>query len=192
MKLSRTSWLFLGVGIVVILAVSLAVALSQQNSDRERLNQELVITRLQMEKYSLEDLSGRTEELQKELTTAEAKLKSARASLLQLIESIEACDTLLVIAEDYDVHVSEFRSGASNGTDIEGISCMFLPVIINVEGDIEDIVDFINEWTEEYPTGAVRALLIEVREESDGEEETEDEAQTKARINMYIYTCGGN
>jgi len=211
MKLSKTGWLFLGAGIFAILAASLGVAHSQQASERSQLTQGLSMAQLQLQKCDFEGLSSRQEELERSLARVESQLRTSKNSLSQSIESIEASDALYDIAKDCGVEITEIHSSSPNNDELEGVSCAAVPLTVQVEGDLSRIVDFIHEWTRKYPTGMVRSVAITVPEVSDvgeeesegegeeeGEAESEEEAeeesegQASARINMLIYTYGGN
>ena len=215
MKLSKKGWLFLGAGIFAILAASLGMAHFQQASERSQLTQGLSMAQLQLQKYDFEGLSSRQEELERNLARVESQLRTSKNSLSQSIESIEASDTLYDIAKDCGVKITEIHSSSPNDDELEGVSCAAVPLTVQVEGDLSRIVDFIHEWTREYPTGLVRSVTINAPEVSDiGEEESEgegeeegagegeaesgeeageeSEGQASARINMLIYTYGGN
>ena len=197
MKFSKTTWIFLAVGIFIIALASLGMVYSQQGKEQSQLDEELALAQLRLKKYPAQqlELASQQEELESRLAKAEAELRTAKTSLRQSTESIEASDALFELAEDCHVEVTEISSpGVANQT-LDEISLSALPLTVTVEGDVLNLIDFIYQWTHEYPTGVVKSVEISVPEPAEEEEEEEaeiEEQMPSATINMLIYTYEGN
>lgn len=192
MKVSKTALIFLGVGIFVILVAILGMNYSQQSQEQSRLNQELSLVQLRLEEYASQQLSSQQEELESRLTRLEARLKVTKNNLYQSIQSIEVTETLYEVAEAYDVEIVEVSSPGVSNEELEGITYSFLTLVVTVEGDEEaDLIDFIDAWTKEYPTGVVESVEITVPEPPEDEEETAEELPS-ADIRLLIYTYEGD
>lgn len=191
MKLSKTSWLFLAVGIFAILGASLGLVYAQQVSEQSRLEQELSVAQLWFDKSSSEGLSSRQEELERRLAQVNRGLKTIETRLSQPIESVEASDTLFVIAEHYGVEIIEVRSSTPTDAEVDGVACCVLPLAVQVKGDVSNLIDFVINWSGEYSTGVVNSVEITVPQLTGaGEQESEEEAT--ANIRMLIYTYVGD
>lgn len=191
MKLSKTSWLFLAVGIFAILGASLGLVYAQQVSEQSRLEQELSVAQLQFDKSSSEELSSRQEELERRLAQVNRGLKTAETRISQPIESVEASDTLFVIAEHYGVEIIEVSSSTPTSEELKGVTCRVLPLAVQVKGDVSNLIDFVINWSGEYSTGVVNSMEITVPQLTGaGEQESEEEAT--ANIRMLIYTYVGD
>jgi len=199
-KLSITSWIFLVIGIFVILALSLNVAYAQQNWEQSRLNEEIALAQKRLRKYPVQQISAQKEELESQMAKAESQLKSAKASLYQSIESIEASGALFEVAEACLVEVTEISSEGMSRELLEGVDFSVLPLTVTVEGDVLNLVDFIYKWTKRYPTGVVQSVAITVPEPPEEEEEVEgagaatetEEEKPSATINLLIYSYEGD
>jgi len=195
MKLSKTSWLLLTVGISAILGASLGLAYLQQAGERSRLEQELSAAQLQFDESSTEELSSQQEKLERRLVQAELGFKTAEARLSQPVESIETSDALFVIAEHYGVEITDVSSSTPTDEQVDGVACCVLPLTVQVEGDVNSLIDFVINWAGEYSTGVVKSVEMTVPQLADvGEEgnEAESEEETRVNIRMLIYTYVGD
>lgn len=210
MKLSKTSWIFLAVGVFVIVFASLSMTYSQQGQEKNQLNQELSSAQLKLARYSLEELSSQQEELESQLTEAEAELETVKARIQQSNESIGVTDSLFQVAKACDVEIIEVSSASLASKNLEEVPCSVLSFLVKVEGEVSDIIDFTIELSREFPTGAAQAVKIEIpvvveeeeeeeeetggeseEEEAEEEEEEEGPAQPSADINVIIYNYQG-
>ena len=209
MKLSKKVWIFLAIGILVILVASLSTVYSQQGLAQSQLNQELSSAGLRLKKYLSEPPSSQKEELESQLAQAQSQLEATKTSLSQSIESIENTDTLFDIAEDCDVEIIGISSSFMDSESLENIGYSVLPLDVNIRGDMPNLIDFIHKWTEQYPTGVVTSVEITVPgmtaeeeepgEEEPGEEEPEEEeaeegepGRSSADLLLHIYTYEGD
>jgi len=194
-KLSKVTWIFLASGIFAILFASLGMVYSQQGNEQSRLSEELALAQLRLKKYPAQqlELASQQEELENRLAKAESQLRTAKISLNQSIQSIEASNALFELAEDCQVEVTELSSPGMAAEQMEEVTLSSQPLTVTVEGDVDDLIDFIYKWTHEYSTGVVKSVEISVPEpvDEEAEEETEEE-KPSATINLLIYTYEGN
>jgi len=196
MKLSKATFIFLAVGIFVILAASLGMTYSQRNREQSQLKEELALAQQRLKKYPAQELSSQKKELESQLAKAESQLKAAKDSLYKSIESIETTDALFKIAKSCNVEVTGIRSPGVTTQQLEGVTLSSLPLTVTVEGNVLNLIDFVSKWTEGYQTGAVKSVEITVPEPP--EEKTAEQGGTKieeqkpsAIINVFIYTYEG-
>ena len=210
MKLSKTSWIFLAVGVCVIVFASLSMTYSRQGQEKSQLNQELSSAQLKLARYSLEGLASQQEELESHLTEAEAELEGVKARIQQSNESIGVTDSLFQVAKACDVEIIEINSASLASKKLEELTCSVLSFVVTVEGEVSDIIDFTIALSREFPTGVAQAVQIEIPEvieeeeeeeeetggESEGEEAEEEEeegpAQPSADIQVIIYNYQGD
>ena len=195
MKLSKTSLIFLIIGVFIILAGSLGMSYFGQSKEQSLVEEEAAVAQLRLEKLpNQKQFSSQKEELESQLAKAETQLKAAKMSLYQLPESIEATDTLFVLAENSQVEVTEISSQGPGTETLGGVTLSVLSLTVTIEGDILNLIAFIYNWTEEYPTGMatwVEITVTELVEEEEGEEEVVEEIPS-AIINLFIYSYEGD
>ncbi len=180
MKLSKTSWLVLTVGVAIIIFASLGVVRLQQLNEQNRLNEQLSLTEQRLDRLQVEQLSSQKEELERRLSQTMSQLEAAKASLSQPIESITVSDTLFDIAEACGVEITEFSSSELASSDLEGITCSVLPLTVTVEGDAPNLINFISKLNDDFLTGAIHSININVSEDT-GEE------RSSANIRLLVY-----
>lgn len=203
MKLSKTSWLILTVGIFIIAFASVGFARSQRIHEQNQLHEELSLVELRLSKFQLEELASQQEELEKQLSQTMLQLETAKATLSQPTESITASDTLFDIAKTCGVEITEISSSGLTTGDLEGITCSVLSLTVRVEGNTSSLISFITTLNDTLTTGVVKSVEISIpaidREgEQEGEEEEQEEEEEKekekpsANIHLVIYTYQGD
>ena len=170
-KLSKRALTFLAIGIFVVLAASLLVAYSQRSQEHSQLSQELSSAQALLVKQwanfssASREFSYQQGELERQLATSESRLNIAKINLRQSVESVEVTDTLFEVAKTNNVKIVEISStGLATGEELEGIGFSVLPLTVEVGGDLPNLIDFISELTQQFPTGLVESTEISVAE----------------------------
>jgi hypothetical protein len=198
LKLTKTSWIMLSVGICVILFAGLGVARSQQLQEQDQLKAELEVAEMRLDKFQIGDLSSQTEELAKQLKQTELQIRSAKARLAVLTGSIAASDAFFDIAQTCGVEVTEISSPGRAKDDFEGLECLSLLLVVTVEGDVSNLINFVAALNRDFPTGMVKSVEVnvpEVVDEEEGEEGDGVEAESvkpSAEIQLFIYSYRGD
>lgn len=185
MKLSKTSWLLLTVGIFIITFASLGAVRYQQVNRQNQLNEELTLAEARLNEFRLEQLSYRKGELEEQLSQAISQFETAKAVLSQSTGSIATSSTLFDIAEAHGVEVTELSSSALVSEDLEGVPCSILSLTTRVEGDVSDLIGFITKLNSDLTTGVVQSVEINIPE-------TTSEEEPSANIQLVIYTYEGD
>ena len=175
-RLGNTARAILGGGIFLVLAAILIAGYSQQSEEQDRLSMELsavqILLAKQWDKFAAEDLPARQNELESQLAPVESQLNTAKAGLRQPIESIDITDALFKIAETSEVAIVEISNVAiveltppsliEEDLDEPGFSALSLTV--KIEGEIANLVDFISELDEQFPTTVHEVTKINAAE----------------------------
>ena len=185
MKLSKTSWLLLTIGIFTMTLASLGAVRYQQVNQQNQLNEQLTLSEAKLVGFQLEQLSSQKGELEKQLSQATSQLETSKAMLSQSIGSVATSGILFDTAEAYGVEVIELSSAGLVSEELEGVPCSVLSLTAVVEGDISDLIDFITELNDDFTTGVVQSVEISIPETIGGEE-------SSANIHLVIYTYQGD
>jgi len=220
LKSGKTSWIYLGVALVAIAAVLLVVAQSGLDEKKATLISDLDDATTALRQLDMESLKAEQRDAQALLEEARDALESEQDKYRSLTESLAASETLFEIAEECGVSIfsdgvrlDEFHSTGTGGNALEGIPCLALPVIVQVVGDVDDILDFVKRVTMEYPFATLVSVNINipaVEEDIDAEGESEGEGEgegaeggeepeepvvetepPKATVSLIIYTYQG-
>ena len=186
MKLSKKAQIVLGVGIFIVLVGSLGMLYSQQGQEQSRLNQELDVAQLRLDKHPLDEFSFQIRELEWRLAQAESRISAAKDGLRQSVDSIEATETLLQVVEAQDVGIIEINSSDLSSEDLEGSAYSVLVLKVVVEGDVPELVHFISVLSSKFPTGVLESVEITDPAVTEGEAgSTEPSASLSLRIYSY-------
>ena len=168
-KLSKTTLIFLAVGIFVVLAASLLMAYSQRDQERSQLSEELSSAQASLAKQwakfssSSQEFSYQQGELERQLDTNESQIDTAKTNLRQSIESVEVTDTCFEVARTNNVKIVKISSlDLVTGEELEGIGFFVLPLEVQVRGDLPNLIDFIFELTQQFPTSLLESTEISV------------------------------
>ena len=189
MRLSKTFWLILGIGISVIAVGVLGWFYLNQRGEQQRLDDNLTVAQ---STYSTlvsqrDNLESQLTQSESELAQAESFLLEAKASFPGSVESIEYDDALFGIADDCDLEITKLTASEPSDQEAETITYITASFTVYVEGEVADILDFINTIaTSEYFTNATIELVnMQVPEPE------EENGEPSATINLVIYGYQG-
>lgn len=216
MRLKKTTWITLGVGLFIIAAVLVYMVYQGQVKNRQEADASLdeasdAVVVLFASKRNLEDkLSGFEEELtqwQGQIGQLEAELNQAISVLGQTeagfpgsVESIEYDEALFGFARANDLEIESLGVTEPVDKDVEGIIYSTTSFTVKVRGEVADILDFINiiVTDDDFQTAilesasiAIPRPLTELEKADLTEEEIKEKEIPSATIMLTIYSYKG-
>lgn len=218
MKISKTAWLILGIGIFVIAVASLYVVYFQQGREQERLNDSLSVAQQTLPKLASEkddwgrqltQLGSQLARLKSELARATSLLAESKTSFPKSVESIEYDERLFKIADDWGLEITSLTASEPGDKKVEvevgdikveDVTYFVTSFTVDVKGEVTDILDFINTiaTSEYFTTATVELVSIDVPEPLSREErgnltagEIEEAERPSATITLVIYGYKG-
>ena len=191
MKLGKTGYLFVILGVVAAIFAGLWVRRSQQAQEQERLYEELSVAVVQLDNFNSDELLFQQAELEQQISQALSQLETAKAAVSQSAESISVSGTLFDIAELAEVEVTAISSAQPSGNNWQGIPCLVLPVTVTVEGDVANLITFVGKVDRTLTTAVIRSAVITIPETTDGEESSTEVQLPSANIQLSIYSYQG-
>ncbi len=216
MKLSKRTWMALGIGIIIIAAVSLYMVYQGEAQEREEARDSL--TNAEKNLQPLADIKEATEveliqledelqEWQNELSQLETELVQAELTLDQTgarfpssVESIEYDEVLFGFAHDANLLITSLTTGEPDELTTEGITYTTTFFTVELKGEVADILDFINAIVadDDFQTAILEPITIDIPEplteaekENLTEEEIEEAEMPSVTINLMLYTYLG-
>lgn len=184
LKLSKTSWIILGIGLFAIVAASLGTAHLSQAKAKQQLEQDLSTAAHRLDEVNLYELSLTKDELQNELNQLYAELENNNLVITQPMDSITASDYLLQKADICGVTITEISSSHFMNDSLGDIDCSVLSLTISVEGDGNNILSYIYKLNTDFATGMVESATVNITDSSSADPST-------AQIQMLIYIYKG-
>ena len=195
MKLGKTAWLILGIGIFVIAFVSLYVVYLQQGREQQRLDDSLLLAQA-----TLPTVVSERDNLENALAQATSLLNAARSGFPDSVDSIRVDEKLFAIAKICDLKITKLTTSEPSDEEVETVTYSVASFVVDVKGEVADILDFINTIaTDEYFTNTTVELVDIVVPEPLTEKEkrglTEDKIKEaekpSATIDLIIYGYQG-
>lgn len=187
MRLSKTAWLILGIGIFVIAFATLFMLHSQQSGEQEWLEDSLSVAQaLWPELISeREDLESQLTQLESQLTQAKSSLSSSKARFPKSVQSIEYDEALFDIAEDCDLEIVKLTASEPTDQEVEDVTYAITSFEVEVRGEITDILDFINTIAtdEDFTNATIELVNIDTK--------LDEDKKPSATIKLIIYGYKG-
>ncbi len=185
MKFSKTSWIFMGVGVILIAGLFLGLSLMQQSSQAQDLTSKLTLAKNKLAGLNTDSLVAQKEQLTQQINQYDPQIKAIKVQLSSSKDSIDVTDAILNDAQACKTYIEKIDSPGISSANIAGTSFEILSVMITVNGDINDIASFIYSLTRIFPTSEINS--VEISSEGTTGNNTEDTAE----INLVIYNYKG-
>ncbi len=214
MRLSKTAWLILGIGIFVIAFGSLFMVYSRQTGEQERLEDDLSAAQALWPQLisEREDLESQLAQLESQLTQATSSLSSSKARFPKSVQSIEYDEALFDIADECDLEIMELTASEPRDKKVEDITytTTTFEVVVRskelppstvdkfetyIDETVADMLEFINiiATGEDFTTATIELVNMEKLEPPDAEDlEDADKAARRdmgpeATVQLIIY-----
>lgn len=185
MKLGKTSWSVLAVGIVVIMAGTLGMARSQQVSEQNQQKEELAVAQLRLDRFQVRQLYAQEDELKERLNIATSQLEAAKDDLRQSTDSIELTPSLFELAEACSVEITAISSSRVASDELESITWSVVRLTFTAEGSLPNLIAFIISLNNDFTTGVVESTDIAIPGAT-------GEGTPSANIRLVIYGYRGD
>jgi len=162
LKLSKTSWVILLVGIFVVIVAGLGLTRSQQFQEQGQLNDELSIAEKRLSNLQVKQLHQQQEELQGRLDASMVQLTAANDRLRQSVESIDVTDEFFAIAQYCGVQVDSISSSEIKSGELEDVVCSMITVNAVVAGEVSNLISFVTWLNHDFTTGVVQSAQITI------------------------------
>jgi len=219
MRLSKVAWSILVGGIFIIAFVALYLVYLREQRAQEPLNQSLTVAQTVLPKLTTEttNLENALTETEDRLDEAKSHLQTAEATFpTRRVESIEVDEVLFGIADSWDLEITnltatepgdmaapvevEMEDIEAEDIEVEDIDFTVTTFIVQVEGEVADILDFIHSVathtnftaaTIELVTMEVPVPLTDAEKEELTDEEIEQAEIPSATLTLTIYNYQG-
>jgi len=188
MRLSRTAWLILGIGILVIALGSLYTVYSRQVSEQQELAASLAAAQARLPQVISARQAAEAEltQWQDKLAEATSLLAKSQAQFPESAESIEYDELLFDIADACNLEVMSLTASEPRDKKVEDVTYIVTSFDLEVKGEVAHILDFISELarSEHFTSATVELVNIKVPEPAAKEKPT-------ATIKLVAYSYQG-
>jgi hypothetical protein len=186
MKLSKVTWIFLIVGILIIVGASLGMTHSRQSEQQNQLEQQVAGAKQKLSLIDNSAILAEQDQLQKDQSSYLSQLKSVGLKLRSDDDSISATEELLNAAPGFHVQVITLDSPGLSSENLVSTACDILSLNIQVDGQLADVNSYINNLSQIFPTGMVKSVQLSATQEQES-----TQAAASAKVSLVIYEYKG-
>jgi Tfp pilus assembly protein PilO len=205
-KLSKTSLIFIVVGVVLIAGISLGLIISQQADQHKNLESRVAQANQKLALIKTDDLAAQKVQLSRQIEEYNTRIGSSAGQLSAPDDNIDTTYFILQVAHMVNVDITKISSAGQSEGELLGTACNILPMSLEVWGDIQSIANFVNDLSQKFPTSIANKVDIKssVQQPEPTPEPTdtpvpspapdtdpETEKITTANISLVIYDYKG-
>lgn len=184
-KLSKTGLLILAAGALIVVLAGLGFTRYGQISEQDNLNNALSVSETRLSTVNLHPYEIQTAELQEQLVTSQSLLEEAKNRLIQTVISVDVAGKFYEIAAFHHIIVNSISTTKNIIGDYEGVICTLITISAEVTGSLSDVVDFNAGLNNNFSTGFVQSVKIDIGDDTAANGATAD-------ILMVVYTYEGS
>ena len=210
MRLSRTAWLVLGIGVFIIAFATLFSINAGQSGEQKQINDSLAAAQALLPKLvaEREDWEGQLTQWENKVDEVTSSLSKFKATFPRSLESIEYDETLFDIAHDCDLEIAEITTSEPRNEKVEDVtySVTTLKVVVRaadskpgsvmafetyIDNTVAKILDFIDivATSEDFTNATIE--LVDMKNLEPPGEITGNENKPEATISLAIYGYKG-
>ena len=184
-KLSKTGLLILAAGVFIVMLVGLGITRYGQISEQDNLNDALSVSETRLGTVNLQPYEVQKAELLEQLVASESLLEEAKNRLIQTVISVDVTDKFYEIAAYHSIIIDSISTTKNLIGDYEGVVCTLITISAAVTGDLSHVIDFIAGLNNNFSTGFVQSVKIDISDDT-------VENGASADILMVVYTYEGS
>jgi hypothetical protein len=192
LRLGRTAWLVLGIGVFVIAFATLFMFYFHCSGEQAELEKSLTGAQTQLAGIvsGRAALESRLADQENKLAAANALLNNARASFPRSNANIEYDEVLADLAQFHNLEVVSMKAAEPRETKVGDITFIVISFEAEVSGAVNSILGMVHDIAEDalFASATVEVVNLKVPEPAAAGEEP---AAPSATIKLVGYSYGG-
>jgi len=160
LKITKTTWIAIAVGVVVIGGISLFTALNQQSAQKAELQKKLDEAKQKLALADNEKLLAQRDQLNQQIQEFNAQTAEVKAQLSYPKDNIDITQYVIVNAVNCRVELLDLRSPGPGVETLGGVQYETMSMIINARGTTGTISDFVYGLKKVFPTCVIKSLSL--------------------------------
>lgn len=191
MKVSRTTWWILTIGIFAILLITAGVTYNRNRAEQSQLTQQIAQVNQEYVTYL-----AQKDDVDARLAQANSQLLSAKGEFAKSAESIETSATLFELAEESNVTITSLTCSLPEEEEVNGIVYRVLSLNITAETAVlPALLNFTSKVSDAFTSSDISSVsvvitpaeLVEEEEEGGIVERSEEKATIDLAVTIYVY-----
>jgi len=190
-KITRTTWLILALGVLVIAFASLYMIYSRQASQQKDLKSSLAEAEAAYPQLTsqIQTLQSQLAQRQSDLAAELLKLSAAKAKFPPSVQSSDYYQRLLGIADDWDLEVMSLTASQPRQQKVDSLTYLVTTFGVAVRGEMANILDFLHTLatSDDFTSATVTVVSINIPQPPTGQGGTPAKPQATISLNIYAY-----
>jgi hypothetical protein len=167
MSVSKKTLMYLGIGIYIIVVAALGYMVFNQLNEKDSVDEELSITRANLDRITPDHLNNEKLELEAQLTEVTSKAENLKSMLSLDMGNVDATATVFDLAKSSGVEVTQLTSPYPTYDVLEDVPCTVVVLNATVRGDVRDLVGFTMGLNSYLATGVIESVQMNIQEGTD-------------------------
>ena len=172
MRISKLTWIILGVGVFAIGLGALYMLYNQQITQQKSLTEQIAAAQASLSKASadragtqnqLGQIQSDVAKLQDDLAKARSQLATAGSGMPKTVESIEYAEKLFTMAQGLNLEVTSFTSSEPGSTQIQSLSFGSTVFTINVKGATGNVLALVDAIAKSSDFTSASVELVDMK-----------------------------
>jgi hypothetical protein len=163
-KLTKTTWIALVVGILLIGGIFLFTNVNQQSSQKQNTEKELALAKQKLASLDNDQLLTQRDGLKKQLADLSTQSTDIKTRLRFSLDSINITDKIIKDAADCQVDLLEISTPGQGVESLGGIVYHAMNLTIKAKGTTANIAEFVYSLKKVFPTGVIKSLTLDANE----------------------------
>ena len=184
MNINKKVLKYIGIGVYIIAIAASGYLLFGKLGEQSKVDEELAIAEDNVRRTNIERLSTQITDLEDQLAQLVSESDTLREMMSEEKSQIAASTITFNVAGKNYVDVIDLNSKISYPERLENLPCIVVPLEAIVEGNVEDIVNFVTQLNTTITTGVIKSVDLNIPEDSTGTKPT-------ATVSLLIYNYQG-
>lgn len=180
MKVSKKVLIYIGIGTYIIAIAASGYILFGKLDEQSKVDEELTVAEDNIARTDVDRLSTQISELEGQLAQMTSESDTLMDLMSQDISNIRSSTIVFDVAGKNYVEVIDLNSLSAFSEVLANIPCNVVPLEAIVEGNVEDIVNFVTQLNTALTTGVIKSVNLNIPEVDTGVKPT-------ATISLLIY-----
>ena len=180
MKISKKALKYIGIGVYVIALAASGYMLFGKLGEQSKVGDELALAEANLARTDIGRLDAQISELEDQLAQINSQTDTLMDSMSQEIWNVRASTIVFEVAGKNYVEVLDLNSLSKFSEVLENLPCTVVPLEAIIEGNVDDIVNFVTQLNTALTTGVIKSVNLNIPEAGAGVKPT-------ATISLLIY-----
>lgn len=158
MKITKTSWIFITAGVLLLGGMLLGNQFNQQNQQKTALESQVALAKKKLAAFDNDQLIAQKASLAASIQTYTQQISTDKINLTNALDNIDITNMLIADAGTYGVDILVINSQGTSEETLAGTLCQIQLFNIKTLGTIDNTANFVYSLKKLFPTSAIKSV----------------------------------